>query len=332
MVGHLGDQLGLLADHRHLVVELDRVVRADLGAEAVLERGDDPTAVGVVLRVRARHDERVQRQSQHVAADLDVALLHHVEHRDLDPLGEVGQLVDRDDPAVRPRDQPEVDRLGVTEAATFRDLHRVDVADQVRDARVRGGQLLGVPLVAVPPRDAQVVAVLGDRGLGAVGDRLVGVLAQLGAGDHGRPLVEQADQGAQQSGLALAALAEQHDVVPGQQRSLELRDHRVVEAVEAGPGVAALAQGGQQVAADLGTEGLVLVAALAELAQGGDGGRGRHVFHATERRNHVDPSRRCVIIDGWSSSSARAPAGSARTTSTAAASTAARPRPTHPRS
>ena len=115
-----------------------RVVGADLGAEAVLERGDDPAAVGVVLGVGAGDDEHVERQPQHVAADLDVALLHHVEHRHLDPLGEVGQLVDRDDAAVAARDQPEVDGLGVAEAAALGHLHRVDVADQVGDATCRG--------------------------------------------------------------------------------------------------------------------------------------------------------------------------------------------------
>ena len=161
MVGHVGDEVGLLPDHRDLVLELGRVVGADLGAEAVLERGDDPAAVGVVLGVGAGHDEHVERQPQHVAADLDVALLHHVEHRDLDPLGEVGQLVDRDDAAVAARDQPEVDGLRVAERAALGDLHRVDVADQVGDAGVRRGELLGVPLVAVPPRDRQVVAELG---------------------------------------------------------------------------------------------------------------------------------------------------------------------------
>ena len=160
VVGHLGDQRRLLPDHRDLVLELGRVVRADLGAEPVLERGDDPAAVGVVLGVGARHDEHVERQPQHVAADLDVALLHHVEHRDLDPLGEVGQLVDRDDAAVAARDQPEVDRLRVAEVAALGHLHRVDVADQVGDAGVGGGELLGVPLVAVPPLDRQVVAEL----------------------------------------------------------------------------------------------------------------------------------------------------------------------------
>ena len=67
----------------------------------------------------------------------------------------------------------------------------------------------------------------------------------------GRPLVEQADQRAQQPGLALAALAEQHDVVAGEQRPLDLRDDRVGEAVQARPRVLAGAQAGEQVVADL---------------------------------------------------------------------------------
>ncbi len=101
----------LLADQRELVVEAQRVVGADLGAEAVLQRGDDAAAVGVVLGVGARDEQQVERQPQGVAADLDVALLEHVEQRDLDPLGEVGQLVDAEDAAVGARDQAVVDGL-----------------------------------------------------------------------------------------------------------------------------------------------------------------------------------------------------------------------------
>ena len=124
---------------------------ADLGAEAVLERGDDAAAVGVVLGVGAGDEQQVQRQPQHVAADLDVALLEHVEQRDLDPLGEVGQLVDGEDAAVGARDEPEVDRLGVAQGAALGDLDRVDVADEVADGRVGRRELLGVAVVAVHP-------------------------------------------------------------------------------------------------------------------------------------------------------------------------------------
>src|ERR1700753_1302584 len=136
VVGHLRAQMRLLANHPYLRVELQRIVRADLGAEPVLERGDDPAAVGVVLGVGAGEDEHVQWQPQSVAANLNVALLHHIEHRHLDALGQVGQLVDRDDAAVRPRNQAVGDGLGVAQTAAFGDLDRVDVTDQVGNAGV----------------------------------------------------------------------------------------------------------------------------------------------------------------------------------------------------
>src|SRR5690348_17576502 len=49
-------------------------------------------------------------------------------------------------------------------------------------------------------RSAQVVAVGRDRLLGSDGDGVVGVLAELGAGDDRGPLVEQRDQRAQEPG------------------------------------------------------------------------------------------------------------------------------------
>jgi hypothetical protein len=57
---------------------------------------------------------------------------------------------------------------------------------------------------------------------------------ELGAGQHRGPLVEQAGQRADQPGLALAALAEQHQVVTGEQGPLHLRQHGVLEAEDAG--------------------------------------------------------------------------------------------------
>ena len=193
--GTVRDERGLLADDRDLVGELRRVVRPDLGPEPVLQRRDDPPAVGVVLRVRGGHHEHVERQAQHVAADLDVPLLHHVQHRDLDALGEVGQLVDGDDAPVPARDEAEVDRLRVPERAPLGDLHRVHVADEVRDARVRRRELLDVPLVAVAPGDREVVALLRCPPLARRRDRLERVLPELGPLDHRRPLVEQARPG-----------------------------------------------------------------------------------------------------------------------------------------
>ena len=188
---HRRGQMRLLADDADLGVEVAGVVGADLGAEPVLERGDDPAAVGVILGIGAGHNQHVQWQPQGVAAHLDVAFLHHVEHGDLDALGEVGQFVDRDDAAVRPRDEPVGDGLGIAQGAAFGHLDRVDVSDEVGDAGVGGGQLLGVALAAVPPCDGEIVAGLSRPPDRLRGDRRVRVLAELGALDHRRPLVEQ---------------------------------------------------------------------------------------------------------------------------------------------
>ncbi len=245
-----------------------RVVRADLRAEAVLQRRDDPAAVGVVLGVGAGHDEHVERQSQRVAAHLNVALLHHVQHRHLDALGEVGQLVDGDDAAVRPRDEPERDGLGVAEAAALGHLDGVDVADEVGHAGVGGGELLGVPLAAVPPSDREVVARGGRAPDRLRDDRGVRVLPQLRTLDDWRPFVQQTDERAQQARLALSTLAEQHDVVSGDQRTLELRQHRVLEAEDAGPHVAPLGKRSQQVLPDFGLDASLAVPGGPQLADG----------------------------------------------------------------
>ena len=85
-------------------------MRPDLGADAVLQRRDDLAARRVVLRVRREDEHDVERQPHRVAFDLDVALLEDVEEADLDLAREVGQLVDREDAAVGPRQQPVVHR------------------------------------------------------------------------------------------------------------------------------------------------------------------------------------------------------------------------------
>ena len=83
----------------------------------------------------------------------------------------------------------------------------------------------------------------------------------LAAGDDRRPLVEQPGDGAHQPGLALAALAEQDEVVACQQRPLDIGEHGVVEADDPGKRVLPVAQQADQVVADLRLDGPVLVAA-----------------------------------------------------------------------
>ena len=223
---------------------------ADLRAEPVLERGDDPAAVGVVLRVGRREEDEVEREADLVAAHLDVALLEHVEETDLDALGEVGQLVDGEDAAVRAGDEAVVERELVGQVAALGHLDRVDLADQVGDRRVRGGELLAVATRPVDPLDRGVLAVLGHQLPAVARHRLVGIVVDLRAGDDRHPLVEEAGERADHAGLRLAALAQEDHVVAGEQGVLELREHRVLVALhdhgeehlaglDAGDGVAA---------------------------------------------------------------------------------------------
>ena len=183
LLAHLGDDLGherrhlhveavggerarLLLDDRGLELGVERVVRADLRSEAVLQRGDDATAVGVVLGVGRRQEHEVDREAHLVAADLHVALLEHVEQAHLDALGEVGELVDREDRAVGARHEAVVDGELVGEVAALGDLDGVDLADEVGDRRVGRGELLAEAPVAVHPLDRGVVTALGDRARG----------------------------------------------------------------------------------------------------------------------------------------------------------------------
>ena len=261
--------LGLLGDEPELVGQRERVVGADLGPEPVLERGDDPAPVGVVLRVGARHQHDVERQPERVAAHPDVALLEHVEQRHLDALGQVGQLVEAEDAAVGARHHAEVDGLRVAEGPSLGHLDRVDVADQVADAGVRGGELLAVPLAAVLPADREVLALLRARRrqrahTGAYGWSLISQPATAG-----RPLVEQAADRADEPGLALAALAQQDDVVPGEQGALHVRQHGLVETDDAGEAFLPGAHPRQQVLSDLLLDRAIDVAARPQLAQCG---------------------------------------------------------------
>ena len=244
-----------------------RVVGADLGAVAVLERRDDAAAVGVVLRVGGGDDEDVERQADAVAADLDVALFHDVEEADLDALGEVGQLVDAEDAAVGARDQAVVDRQLVGEVAALGDLDRVDLADEVGDGDVGRGELLAVAAVAADPVDLGVVAVGVDAGRGSgvqIGSNGLSLISQPAM--IGDLVVEEVDEGADEAGLGLAALAEEDDVLAGEDGVLELRDDGLFVADDAGEVVCLLLDALDEVLAHLLLHGERLVAGVAQLS------------------------------------------------------------------
>ena len=93
------------------------------------------------------------------------------------------------------------------------------------------------------------------------------------------------DERTQQPGLALAPLAEEHDVVSRDDGPLELWDDGVLEAVQSRPRVAPVSQRGQQVVAHLGLEVLLLVSGRPQRAEGGDRRWLSHTFTLTRRVN-----------------------------------------------
>jgi hypothetical protein len=150
------------------------------------------------------------------------------------------------------------------------------------------------------PRHRQVVAGLGRQPPTARADRRVRVVVDLAAGDHRRPLVEQPGDGAHQPGLALAALAEEHDVVAGEQGALQLGQHGVVEPDDAGERVTTCAQCRDQVGADLGLHAAVLQPLGSQRAEGHRTGTELESGHAGKVRR--TPAS-CDVTVSWSSCS-----------------------------
>ena len=210
-------------------------MRADLAADAVLERRDDLAAGRVVLRVRGEDHADVDRQPHRVALDLDVPLLEDVEQAHLDAPGEVGQLVEREDPAVRARQQAVVHRELAREVeAPAGGADGVDVPDDVGDRHVRRRELLDVALPGLEPADRRLVAPLGDEVAAALAQRGERVVVDLAARDDGHLGVEECRESAEDAALRLPAQAEQDHVVAGQDGVRDLRDDGVFVAEDAG--------------------------------------------------------------------------------------------------
>ena len=277
MVGDLGDDLLHPARHVNLAVahvqrcrfllhDVDfvidgvRVVGADLGAVAILERRDDAPAVGVVLWIRRGDEEHVQRQAHLVAANLHVALLEHVQQAHLNALGQIGQLVDGEDAPVHPGQQAEVQRRLVVQIAAFGHLDGIDLADQIGDGDVRRRQLLAVAFRSGQPRNGRLVARLRHDGAPLGRDRAKRILGDLRPLDDRRFLVEQRRQPPHQPRFRLPPLAKQHDVLPAENGVHDLRNHRLVVADDARKQRLAPPQLGNQVAPHLGLHRQHLVA------------------------------------------------------------------------
>ena len=100
------------------------------------------------------------------------------------------------------------------------------------------------------------------------------MVVHLAAGDGRRVLVEEAHDVSDQPGLGLSALAQEDQVVAGQDAALQCRQHRSVEPDDRGEQLLPPAQRGQEVGSELLLHGAVGIAAGAELADRGRKGHG----------------------------------------------------------
>ena len=203
-------------------------MRDDLRADTVLQRRDDLAPRRVVLGIGREDEADVEVQPDGVAFDLDVPFLHDVEQSDLNLAGQVGQLVDREDPAVGARQQSEVHgQLVGQEVPAARGLDRVHIPDDVRDGDVRCGELLHVAGVAWQPRDGCPVAPLGYQFAPELRDRRERIVVHLAPLQNRNLFIEQGDELPEDTALGLPAQPEQDEIVPGEDGVHELRDDRV---------------------------------------------------------------------------------------------------------
>ena len=208
---------------------------ANFGADAVLQRGNDFAARGVVLGICGEDEQDVERKAQRVALNLNVALLHDVEQADLDFAREVGKFVDGEDAAIRARKQAVMDGQFVGKiAAAASGADGIDVADDIGHGDVRSGELFDVALIARHPGDRRVIAFGGDFLAASAANGAQRVVVDFAAGDDGDLRVEKLRQSAEDAALRLAAKPKKNEIVAGEQRVDNLRDDGVFVAMHAG--------------------------------------------------------------------------------------------------
>ena len=112
-------------------------------------------------------------------------------------------------------------------------LDGIDVADEVGDGHVGGGELLLVAARAVDPGDGGVVAEALDERARMLRDGGKRIVVDGRSLDDGHPFVEEADEAADEAGLGLAAQPEQQEIVLREDRVGDLGNDRLVVADDA---------------------------------------------------------------------------------------------------
>src|SRR5205085_11702594 len=141
-----------------------RIVRDDLGADAIFERRDDLAARRVIFGVGRKDEQHIERQAYGITLNLYVAFLHDVEQTDLHFAGEVWQFVDGEDAAIGARQQAVMNRQFVREQMpAARRFDGIEVADQIGDGHVGRRQLFDVAIATRHKGDGRLVAALVDQ-------------------------------------------------------------------------------------------------------------------------------------------------------------------------
>ena len=153
-----------------------------------------------------------------------------------------------------------------------RRLDGIDVADQVGDGDIGGGQLFHVALFRREIGDGSGVAVLGDLVAAAAANRSVGIVVNLATGNVRRLRIEQRGQSAQDAALGLAAQSQQNEIMARKNGVDDLRHDRVVVSDDAGENRAALPEFRDQVVAHFvlhapGTQPLFAKRTVAQFAE-----------------------------------------------------------------
>ena len=139
-------------------VDFQWIVRANLATEAVFQRRNDATAVGVILWVCRCNQQDVNRKTDLVTTNLHITFFKNVQQANLNALGKVRQFVNRKHATVGARNHAVMQSEFVTEVTTFCDLDGVNFTNEVRDRSVWRSKLFAETFTAMHPRNWCVVA------------------------------------------------------------------------------------------------------------------------------------------------------------------------------
>jgi len=186
---------GFLCGDRDAFFHSRWIVGADLRPDAILQRGNDLAARGVVLGIGAEHDCDIQRQPNRISLNLHVTFLHDVEEPDLNFAREIGQLVNRKNSAIRTRQQAVMyGELARQFVPTTRRLDGIDVADQVGDGDIGRGQFLDVAVLGSQPGNRRGVSFFRHEFAAAPADRGIRIIVDLAARDVRHLRIKQVRQ------------------------------------------------------------------------------------------------------------------------------------------